>query len=760
MISITADTRSRSRLQQDREKNLEIAAANSKPKLPTIMEELEVSQPGFHTYFGSQALAYRLWHSVWDGQCADGRKWSELLQDGSSAFPWEGASDTRVRLCEKLVQQHVTVAKYAIMNAKVQAISTRPAVDAIEAQQATTILKWMLNTQQREELQRELPLALAWRFGLGASAIAVDWEQARRVDYVPINLPDMADYLQTVAAGQSENPEEQMFMVRIMETIMDPAYDETYIGLLQQMSPIVTRRQARKLLMQLRTERSCQVPVPYVFKSKPRMVALRLGVDLLFPPETSDINTARWTDWIERVTETELSDRIETDDYNEDFVAEAVRHKGETWAGPGHGYAGLIQQTLLDRGQHSGIATSPSADEFRNHIELHHVRYYALMEGVPCLYLTTFCPAAVGPKRDAPYYARHGLDKNPHGEYPFVILRNELNERSILSSRGIPVQAYNWENEIKAQRDGRTDLTSLTLRPPLIVPHSREKAITGTPLPGSVLGVSRPSEIQFMNPPQQTNASTEIERIIHHSAAEHFGLFDSLGMAIDPDWKNLRRGELAGDVLGEFTLVLSLEFKLMRFFMTDEEVAQVVGNLVQPFHADKKAILGEHRISVAFDPREIDKDYLETLFRMIDETIVSDSAGVIDHAKLTRWKMATINPDLATEVVSDVQTATNREIQNEREAVSRIVGSGIPEAFPETGNFQARLQAMMEALQENPALQGRLQQEPDKLQVLANRMEYYKNQLQQRENAIIGKRQVTRPFDKRAPMVQAPALTQ
>src|SRR6185295_6926788 len=59
-----------------------------------------------------------------------------------------------------------------------------------------------------------------------------------------------------------------------------------------------------------------------------------------------------------------------------------------------------------------------------------------------------------------------------HGELCYTAFRREFHQRPILSSRGIPEVAYTWECEIKDQRDGRTDMVALALRPPLMAPYN------------------------------------------------------------------------------------------------------------------------------------------------------------------------------------------------------------------------------------------------------------------------------------------------
>src|SRR6202022_1418645 len=126
--------------------------------------------------------------------------------------------------------------------------------------------------------------------------------------------------------------------------------------------------------------------------------------------------------------------------------------------------------------------------------------------------------------------------------------RFEKHERPILSSRGIAEQAYTWEQEIKKQRDGRTDLTDLALRPPVFAPYQDVLRIKQSFCPGVIWPERRPNELRFMQPPATVQSSIEIEKSVEAMVNEYFGLF---GAEVDPILKQLRQQELADDFIME-----------------------------------------------------------------------------------------------------------------------------------------------------------------------------------------------------------------
>src|SRR4051812_4050906 len=108
------------RREQRAEFNLEVEGAE--PQIDLMIREMEQAQQDAQWYLQRNENAYNWAHSRWDGQTIDGRK------HGSDPFPWEGAADARLRTVATIIGEHVTLVKWAYLNAKVQATALRPAV--------------------------------------------------------------------------------------------------------------------------------------------------------------------------------------------------------------------------------------------------------------------------------------------------------------------------------------------------------------------------------------------------------------------------------------------------------------------------------------------------------------------------------------------------------------------------------------------------------------------------------------------------------
>ncbi|MDQ3204352.1 MAG: hypothetical protein M3Q94_19640, partial [Pseudomonadota bacterium] len=337
--------------------------------------------------------------------------------------------------------------------------------------------------------------------------------------------------------GQQFQPTE------VQDILDDTSNDEDLIAVIQETSEVVTKAGARKILRDLRELRTATIPVPYVFRNKPRLTALRPMVDIFFSEDADDLQRERWIDRVEYVTEAVLEDRKETDGYDPGFIEEAIKRKGVYSVATHAANSFLNNNWNSYGGSLNSIRTgSPSYNDDSGLIEIHHFRHYSLDMGVPCLYRTVF-------HMELDEYATHGIDEYKHGQMPFHALRFERDQRPIMSSQGIPSITYTWENEEKAQLDARTDRTSIAMAPPMFVGHSQVTLIKQAYIPHGTIPTLPGREVKFAPIPPYDPGSIEISRSIRQRTSEYFGWF---GSDVDPQLKQMRVMELVDRVMGWF----------------------------------------------------------------------------------------------------------------------------------------------------------------------------------------------------------------
>ena len=446
-----------------------------------------------------------------------------------------------------------------------------------------------------------------------------------------------------------------------------------------------------------------------------------------------------------------LEDRIETQDYDKSFVAEACKKKGvystgfgwQDWLYRGFNALGIAPTVIGPRGLPAG-----ARDSKRKAIELHHFYHYGIDYGVPCLYRTVF-------HHDLEMVGNHGTSEYAHGQMPFHVIRNETNIRPILSSQGIPENTYTWENEAKVQIDARTDRASLALAPPMITLHGEAAKAKRGFVPNGIIQCLPGRESKFAAAPAYDPGSIEITMDIERRAREYYGWF---GVDVDPQLKQLRQMEQTDRILLAFKPVVGQFGDLDVQYLSDETWIRVTGKPLKPGARDVREIQGRFEITMTCDIRELDMEFLEKKAKAIGSILPIDSAGIVDRTVLVRELFQGYSYTLADMAIRDPQSVTGKEIEDEMAKVSLIIGSGVEQPMPPEGsNFGLRLQTMQNLLQSTPMIKQRAAQDPAMLKVLDNRYLYLTRQIQQQKNAQIGKAQVGSAFDKlQPPMIAQP----
>jgi hypothetical protein len=666
------------------------------------------------------------WRSEWTGQTTDGRKHSD---EQGEIFPWENSYDSRTRVVQTIIREHVNYALFVFWNAKIQAKSFRPLQQGRQKSIAQRLLEWRLYTHMQDELMRELPLYFGWRYGYGLALMWIEWEQQRTIQNFEISLADIDD---VITQGQSRQG--NSMMPELLDLFGDPGRVDEAAMLIQQLSTEVSRPEARKIVQEISQVRVAKLPLAFPHKNKPKWTGLRPAIDVLLPSQESNIQQGRFISLRELVTEAELTDRIATHKYDPDFVEEAVKHKGE--------FADWMQQTQWKY---------TASDSDRDMIELHHFFYKNISNTqTPRVFKTIFNEASIGSHG---LHAWHGLLDYDHGNYPCIVGRRTYEHRPILSSQGLAEECYTDEMNIKTQLDGIGNRTDIVLAPPLIVPSTRVDAVRGTFGPREVMGVNRPNEMQWMPLPPFDNTPIEFIRLVQERLDRRYPLYNQT----NPELSQIYRTTEGKQILNEIEQMVEMTWQLMQQFEVDEEATKVAGNLQRPFHVDPKEIQGRYEITATIDFRSLDEDYASKKLDLIGKALPFKESSFL-------FKMAVnaIDPDAADALEQDQisPSAQEKEKRQVRDDVTAMF-QGIEPPLPMTANHGLHLQTIQQIISQPNVLQ-RLQALPDTQKLLQSRMQFHQRQIQQyQQNPQIGRALQTKAFQpQQAPELQYSSSSQ
>lgn len=636
-----------------------LALATAEPDVETLIEEyrrsadVEYSDGVINThYLNRKWLAENTRFAVWDNQTSDGKKHDT---EEAQAFPWEGASDTRIRLADEIIIDNVDVLDSAFSRAQFVA-------DGIEAQDAmlagtlSKALEWA-RSGGIPGLRDEAHYSFQHSQTYGWCVAHVTWERRIAKRYQAVGMD------QIVELSKQAPPNSLLSQLPLM--INDPTLEEQAVevirglyqlfvrsespALLDHEVPELNTKRARKVVRELRERGTAEVPVPYLRLNNPCVVSLTPYEEVFFPPETTDLQRARVIFRVDWLTEAELDQRVLSDGWNEAWVAKVKQSAGK-------------ESTVTQAAQRvntSGTSTQvvTNGQERRNMCEVVWAYTRGVDEdGVECVYCTVFSPH-LSESFDLPEpWAKHELLNYSHGLLPFVAIRREKARRRITDSRGVPEIVFTWQQEKKAQRDGMFDRTSLSILPPLKKPE-RNRGKVYRLAPAAQVGVQRSDELEWMDPPPgNVNEAIELVREIGMDANNYFG---RISEGVDPVKAQLKQQNMADQYLNMWVDVFKQVLALMQQFMSDEEWIQITG-ATAPSRSFEEIQRGRDW-KLKFDVRDLNTDFMVAKLKAFTEFVLpADAAGVIDRSKFSQLTAAWIDPSIARAVVTDQSSASQQ----------------------------------------------------------------------------------------------------
>lgn len=638
----------------------------------------------------------------WPGQTTDGKKWNEA-DPSKPAFPWDGASDTRIPLADEVVNGLVDVCSTAFWRSMLRVSPTNlRSIDT--AVTAHSLMDWVMNQKLYTDMTREVELLSQYLFTYGWAGVHVSWQQE-------MGQKEQKLTVEQLMALSQQSPEGSV-LADLPNLLANPEASDQLAELLMAAYPDLKKRKALECVKELREEGECDFPVPTMVRNSPSIAALAPYDELSFPPETTDIQSARVVFRRVYMTEIELMQHVETDEWDEEWAKQAIASRGRFSNYADYTYnIGLTNNALLDR---------------ENLIEVVYAYQKAINDdGLPGVYCTVFCPN-VGDS----YGKFDDLDYE-HGLYPFVVWRSEMIHRKITESRGVPEICYTWQNEIKAQRDSIFDYTSLSTIPPIQVPKTRGGNVRIGP--AVQIPVLRPGEISFMQPPaREPSTAFNLISSIETQVDRYFGRPTE---KVPPAITQMRQQRIVNNWLHGWTDAFRQVLSLTVQYVGPEEVSRITGTQV-PLSED----IQEFDVSLKFDVRELQTDLVTEKLKAIASLVLPlDSAGVVDRAKLVGLALRAVDPTLANELVMQSGPAAQKMFEETNNEVALMALGNPPKLRENDPTAQTRLQFTQQIIQSNPKYQEQVQADPV---FQANMKKYVENlqfSVQQQQNAMTGR---------------------
>ena len=654
----------------------------SEPDVRSLAYAYETALIDLDEYFQTCLRSYDERRNIWEGKSDDLRK------HGANAFPWEGASDQEVNVIGERIDTYVALFDQALQRSHIKAFPTSMA-SMPRAAMVSGFLKWM-RSSYIPNFRDHMELGANYLLEKGLMISYVGWQRESRT------------YLQTMTLDEVAQAAPEM-----VDLLMDENATEMALGLILTAFPALSEKRAKKALKDLRSKGEAQIAVPRVTVDRPVVHSCAPDGEVIFPPYVSDPQRSPYIFWRTFLTAQELEKKVTNEGWDEDWVDNAI----ETLRGKDSMY--------LDGEKQKNVTRLPLTDD--NDLVMVVYGYQRLIDeedGSEGIYCTVFHPQAEG-------YAKHEL-LNGYDDYPFVVTRLSNNQKRMYEVQTFGDILRGAQLQIKTERDSRVDRASLATLPPLMHPAGRPPSDWG---PGRRVPYRRLGEIAWGPTPPMDSGSVEVEVSMIGQADR------SVGLDLNNPLSAMRQQYFVSKFLDHVRDVLNLAWKLYQRMGPDEVFFQVTGN-PNPQVMTKGSPDEAFSIVVNFDSQSNDPETAETQLKNMVSLVQLDRNGIMDVNKLLEFTASSINPIFADYVLQPAEEAQQKVAKSVTDDLAKIY-SGI-EVPAQPNGAQIAMQ-MLQAYVQQPDVAARAQQDEAFSARLQKYMEQYQFQLQQAQNAEIGR---------------------
>lgn len=630
----------------------------------------------------------------WAGMSPDGKKHAD--QNGR-VFPWEGASDLRTFSVDGVINSLAASALTALFKANISAIP-RSSVDCEQAGKISQFLDWYFKAAI-PSARRETELWLQWALSHGKSVMGVFWDRQEGFG---------AKDISAVEAAQAS--------AAIAEYIADPAASfpsDSAIADARLSFDLPSQKAASDLLLKLKNFGVAEFRVKKVLVDRVKLRALRLGIDFFCPNNIDDIESAPYIFVREFLTVSDLRVRAASRLWPADFTQKVIDAKSDG-------------DTITDV---ASVSSDSSKIDFRK-IEIC-TAYYKSHDhsGAMSLRYCVFAPSVSDAFAEAGEY-----DIAPQ-RYPFVAFARENVERELFDSRGVSEIAEGWQREIKTQKDSRIDRTSLTVNPPKLYRAGRQPTQYR---PGAWIPVSG-ADFKIIEEVASRNTSIDAEKIELQVAGEMSSYFGCSDKDSDNAELAIKKQAFINSFFAACARLLEQIYFLYRQFGPDQTVFAPLdepdGNIVS---FDRELLGEDFSFKLSFDARDENLELFLKKFDVAAKFIAAfDKTGSVNTSRLLKRLLSMLFPDEIKSLVSNEEDSYRREVLETQSDLAAIY-SAQPVNAPERCNAQLRLQIVSQYAQ-TPSVAARMQADKDFADALANYAKQLQFQIQQSQNAVIGR---------------------
>ena len=675
-------------------KELEAYYVTSKPDINELKRDYDSDVTDLAAYVSQCEDSYRNRNAEWIG------KNNQLTKTGDEAFPWDGASDTEVRLIEQCITTYVGLMMNALNRANIRAYPQESS-DIKKAGIISSFLKYMQKTYIRD-FKNECETAANNLLEKGIAITYVDWEMKSRTHDEEFDL----NLISEVA------PE-------LYELLADESRDDETIAMMTDMFDYIDIPKAKKALRELRDFGIAKIPVAKKDISRPFVETKFSDIDIVIPSYVTDVQRSPRVHMRTFLTPQEIESCVETKGWDKSVAEELIEHYR------GFDYSGMNQTTYstLRSSQARGgsVYGMNGMVDSKDLIEVVYT-YRRLIDeksNSEGIYLTVW-----NPRLTTGYLSNELL--SGYDKYPFVVSRLSNAGKRIYDVNTFGDLLRGPQKQMKTLRDGWSDQMALAVAPPLLHPVGRPPVQMGA---GAWIGVRANEKFEFMQVPNTSGAASQLEKYVQQEAMDLVGLNEASQLS------SQRQQFFIDKFLTHCSEILKLAYKAFLVFGPDEKFFRVTGypnEMVIYRSPDDEEI----DVSISFDVQNQDPEMMKAKISSILELARNSPNNTFDLQATEQLAANAIDPSIADVIIQPQGQGQEEMVKDVTDDLTKIY-AGIPVGARPNGG-QIAMQVIQEYTQQED-IQKRMQEDAGFVANIQNYAAQYQQQVVQQQNAEIGR---------------------
>jgi len=676
------------------DKELEAYYVTSKPDINELKRDYDSDVTDLTAYVSQCEDSYQNRNAEWLG------KNNQLTKSGDEAFPWDGASDTEVRLIEQCITTYVGLMMNALNKANIRAYPQESS-DVRKAGIISSFLKYMQKTYIRD-FRNECETAANNLLEKGMAITYVDWEMKSRTHDEEFDL----NLISEVA------PE-------LYELLADESRDDETIAMMTDMFDYIDVPKAKKALKELRDFGVAKIPVAKKDVSRPFVETKFSDIDIVIPSYVTDIQRSPRVHMRAFLTPQEIENCVETKGWDKEVAEELIEHYR------GFDYSGMNQTTYstLRSSQARGASTygMNGMVDSKDLIEVVYT-YRRLIDeksNSEGIYLTVWNP------RLTTGYLKNEL-LSGYDKYPFVLTRLSNAYKRIYDVNTFGDLLRGPQKAMKTLRDGWSDQMALAVAPPLLHPVGRPPVQMGA---GAWIGVRANEKFEFMNVPNTSGQASQLEKYVQQEA------MDLVGLNEDSQLSSQRQQFFIDKFLTHCSDILKLAYKAFLVFGPDEKFFRVTGypnEMVIYRSPDDEEI----DVCISFDVQNQDPEMMKAKIAGILELARNSPSNTFNLQAAEQLAANAIDPSIADVIIQPQGQGQEEMVKDVTDDLTKIY-AGIPVGARPNGG-QIAMQVIQEYTQQED-IQKRMAEDAGFVANIQNYAAQYQQQVVQQQNAEIGR---------------------